>query len=55
MKITFPYKVMDELFLLANERNLSPAKLTVLAVQEFIINNKEDTKSDSKDKTNYSD
>jgi hypothetical protein len=50
MKITFPVELMNKLFSLANVTGVSPAKLTVLSVQEYVdnYNNKENTTSDSK-------
>jgi hypothetical protein len=48
MKITFPVLVMKQLFQLADETGISPAKLTVQAVTKYMNdNNKEDTISDS--------
>lgn len=47
MKITFPVSIMNQLFELAEQENISPAKLTVQAVTEFINNHKENTTSAS--------
>jgi len=47
MKITFPVLIMQKLFELADKTSTSPAKLTVLAVAEYINNHKENTTSDS--------
>lgn len=52
MKITFPVLVMQQLFELANKTNVSPAKLTVQAVSEYLNNNKEITISGSKSDNN---
>lgn len=52
MKITFPVLVMQQLFELADKTNVSPAKLTVKAVSEYLNNNKEITISGSKEISN---
>ena len=52
MKITFPVLVMQQLVELANKTNVSPAKLTVQAVSEYLNNNKEITISGSKSDNN---
>jgi predicted transcriptional regulator len=48
MKVTFPVLIMQQLFELADKTNISPAKITVQAVSEYIDNHKENTTSDSK-------
>jgi hypothetical protein len=53
MKITFPVELMNKIFSLAKNTGVSPAKITVLSVQEYVdnYNNKENTISDSEDFT----
>jgi hypothetical protein len=52
VKITFPVLVMQQLFELADKTNVSPAKLTVQAVSEYLSNHKEITISGSKSDNN---
>ncbi len=52
MKITFPAHVMQQLFQLADKTGVSPAKLTVQAVVEYLDNHKESPISDSTENSN---